>query len=194
MRALPESQDALLQKAPEACSYERITHLWGETTLDLIEALRRSRFYALHTKKEFGRIDGSPRLVFLLLLHWTQQDTIDKSGFLGSFWSGRETTTSTASTGNYDRQDRQVNQGHEQLEDDQYFHHTRASEAFLFSSSTRGMAEKEETELGWLCELSHLARTGRKMHGRLLLFPRRRKDYAPAGSIAGSDTGLPMMD
>lgn len=91
----------------------------------------------------------APRfVVFLLLLHWTQQDTIDKSGFLGSFWSGRETTTSTASTGNYDRQDRQVNQGHEQLEDGQYFHHIRASEAFLFSSSTRGMAEKEETELG----------------------------------------------
>lgn len=32
------------------------------------------------------------------------------------------------------------------------------------------------------------------MHGRLLLFPRRRKDYTPAGSNAGSDTGLPMMD
>lgn len=30
----------------------------GETTLDLIEALRRSCFYALHTKKEFGLIDG----------------------------------------------------------------------------------------------------------------------------------------
>lgn len=136
----------------------------------------------------------APRLVVFLLLQWTQQDTIDKSGFLGSFWSGRATTTSTASTGNYDRQDRQVNQGHEQLEEAQYFHHTRASEAFLFSSSTRGMAEKEETGLGWLCELSCLARTGRKMDGRLLLFPRRRKDYAPAGSFAGSDTGLPMMD
>lgn len=56
------------------------------------------------------------------------------------------------------------------------------------------MAEKEETGLGWLCELSRLARTGRKMHGRLLPFPRRRKDYAPAGSFTGSDTGLPMMD
>lgn len=31
----------------------------GETTLDLIEALRQSCFYALHTKKEFGLIDGS---------------------------------------------------------------------------------------------------------------------------------------
>lgn len=160
MRALPESQDALLQKTPEACSYERIT-IWGETTLELIEALRRSRFYAHHTKKESGLIEMdhgglAPRFVsFVLFLHWTQQDTIDKSGFLGSFWSGRETTTSTASTGNYDRQDRQVNQGHGQLEDDQYFHHTRASEAFFpFPSSTRGMAEKEETGLGWLCELS----------------------------------------
>lgn len=57
MRALPESQDALLQKAHGACSYERIIYL-GETTLDLIEALRRSCFYALHTKKEFGLIDG----------------------------------------------------------------------------------------------------------------------------------------
>lgn len=93
----------------------------------------------------------APRFVFcffVLLLQWTQQDTIDKSGFLGSFWSGRVTTTSTASMGNDDRQDRQVNQGHEQLEDGEYFHHIRASEAFLFSSSTRGMAEKEETGLG----------------------------------------------
>lgn len=113
----------------------------------------------------------APRFVVFLLLHRTQQEPIDKSGFLGSFWSGRATTTSTASTGNYDRQDRQVNQGHEQLEEGQYFHHTRASEAFLFSSSTRGMAEKEETGLGWLCGLSYLARTGRKMHGRLVLFP-----------------------
>lgn len=30
MRALPESQDALLQKGPEACSYERIIYLGGD--------------------------------------------------------------------------------------------------------------------------------------------------------------------
>lgn len=166
MRALPESQDALLQKTPEACSYERII-IWGETTLDLVEALRRSRFYAHHTKKEFGLIEMdhgglAPRFVsFLLLLHWTQQDTIDKSGFLGSFWSGRETTTSTASTGNYDRQDRQVNQGHEQLEDDQYFHHTRASEAFPFFKFHSRNGEKGR-DGAWLALRAFIIGTHRK--------------------------------
>lgn len=42
---------------------------------------------------------------------------------------------------------RQGNKGHEQMEEAQDFHTTRASEAFLFSSSTCGMTKKKETGL-----------------------------------------------
>lgn len=132
-----------------------------------MEALRRSCFYALHTKKGIW-----PDRWFVVdyhraFLYFLSAFSTDATGHTRQKWISRIFLVGGRTTRRLRRawetmidKIRQGNKGHEQLEEAQDFHHTRAGEAFLFSSSTRGMPKKKETGLAGSYDFSCWAHEG----------------------------------